>query len=148
MQHCALAAAACAEHCRPSVVAPCNPCRLHAEGLDSERWAAAAQNYIAGEAGKQTLDQAVAAIKAAKQEITDREARRTRITERFTQQGLQEFLPQQNAWGGWAGGEEVGGGQPACRLPADAGPAVHAGWCVSSAAECAAERTAMLWLLM
>ena len=125
----AVAAAACAEHCRQSAVGPCNPCRLHAEGLDSERWAAAAQNYIAGEAGRQTLDQAVAAIKAAKQEITDREARRTRITEIFTQQGLQEFLPQQNAWGGWAGGEEEGGGQAASRLSGGCG-ACCAGWLV------------------
>ncbi|PRW58136.1 hypothetical protein C2E21_2813 [Chlorella sorokiniana] len=78
--------------------------RLHAEGLDGERWSAAAQAYIASDAGRQTLDQAVTAIKAARQEVTDREARRTRITELFTQQGLAEFLPQQNAWGGWAGG--------------------------------------------
>ncbi len=80
----------------------CCLCSLHEEGLDSERWGAAAQRYINGPAGRQTLDQAVAAIKAAKQEVTDRDARRTRITELFTQQGLQDYLPQQNGWDpGW-----------------------------------------------
>ncbi len=90
----------------PASPAP-NPsilCRLSEEGLSSERWSAAAQAYIAGQGGHKTLDQAVSAIKAAKQEVTDRDARRTRITELFTQQGLQEYLPDQHAWGGGWGG--------------------------------------------
>ncbi|PRW58438.1 hypothetical protein C2E21_2819 [Chlorella sorokiniana] len=78
--------------------------RLHEEGLDSERWGTAVQRYIGGQAGRQTLEQAVEAAKAAKQQVNDREARRTRITELFTQQGLAAFLPQQNAWGGQWGG--------------------------------------------
>lgn len=88
-----------------------HPCRLKEEGLDSERWGAVAQSYISGQT-RQTLNQAVAAIKAAKQEVTDRDARRTRITELFTQQGLQEFLPQQHAWGANWGG--MGGERTAC----------------------------------
>lgn len=93
-------------------------CRLRDEGLDNEHWSAAALRYIGGQAGSQTLDQAVAAVKAERQKKTDREDRRTRITELFTQQGLQQFLPQHDYWGGGWGGGEPGAAAGVNGLPA------------------------------
>ena len=104
----------------PTQPAPPDPhcCRLRDEGLDNEHWSAAALRYIGGQAGSQTLDQAVAAVKAERQKKTDREDRRTRITELFTQQGLQQFLPQHDYWGGGWGGGEPGAAAGVNGLPA------------------------------
>ncbi|KAL4452675.1 hypothetical protein ABPG75_008337 [Micractinium tetrahymenae] len=83
--------------------------RLRAEGLNDQLWSNTAQCYILGTAGKQTLAQAVAAIKRAKTEADARTARRTRIVQLLTEEGMQAYLPGQYAgaggaggWGGWA----------------------------------------------
>lgn len=95
--------------CPPPMALPAR--RLREEGLQAELWGTTAQLYIAGGAGGQSLEQAVAAIQAAKAEVAGREGRRNRITELLTNEGLQAYLPEQFGWGAGAGwGGYYGGG--------------------------------------
>ena len=82
---------------------PCHR-RLQEEGLSNRMFGSIAEASIIGRAGQQTLAQAVAAIKRAKAEAEAREARRARIVQLLTEEGLQAYLPRQYAAGDRPGG--------------------------------------------
>ncbi|KAL4452671.1 hypothetical protein ABPG75_008333 [Micractinium tetrahymenae] len=77
---------------------------LRAEGLADKMWGTEARSFIEGTGGKQTLAQAVAAIKQAKAAVDARAARHTRIVELLTDEGMQGYLPENYGWGAWASG--------------------------------------------
>ena len=82
------------------------PCRLREEGLSNQMFGSIAEAYIIGRAGQQTLAQAVEGIRQAHAEAEARTARRTRILQLLTEEGLQAYLPSRYAagGGGWVGG--------------------------------------------
>lgn len=80
-------------------MAPALPSRrLVAEGLVGQSHTSVATTWVSGWAGQQTLDEAVAAIKAAKAVKDGEEGRRTALAAALAAEGLSEYLPAPWAW--------------------------------------------------